>query len=97
MYTGYFTNVTYTENEVNELGSEAEALTRLQRRQRRIKHEDEKWDEEYYIDEALTRLGGLIKNATMTKQSVGWELEQLEGVVRQIQAGEQRELDSDDE
>ncbi|KAH7877617.1 SHQ1-domain-containing protein [Lentinula edodes] len=292
MYTGYFTNVTYTENEVNELGSEAEALTRLQRRQRRIKHEDEKWDEEYYMadfaeheyiqelilwthphlsdngtftytekenatmlnlprkeyiltryqtyslyltlatvlfsyaydarttqhdptpesawticslisafsaldpppyhseivnnsptlefssdhisasfvpsyrrslafplyrsfalaekcredvanlllrgrrtvfrclmemkdildhhdvyyvyskiwlddfcvwtqacasDEALTRLGGLIKNATMTKQSVGWELEQLEGVVRQIQAGEQRELDSDDE
>lgn len=49
MYTGYFTNVTYTENEVNELGSEAEALTRLQRRQRRIKHEDERWDEEYYM------------------------------------------------
>ncbi|KAJ3811543.1 SHQ1 protein-domain-containing protein [Lentinula aff. lateritia] len=292
MYTGYFTNVTYTENEVNELGSEAEALTRLQRRQRRIKHEDEKWDEEYYMadfaedeyiqelilwtnphlsdngrftytekenatmlnlprkeyiltryqtyilyltlatvlfsyaydarttqhdptpesawticslisafsaldpppyhtesgnnspmlefspdhisasfvpsyrrslafplyrsfalaekcredvanlllsgrrtvfrclmemkdildhhdvyyvyskiwlddlcvwtqacasDEALTRLGGLVKNASMTKQSIGWELEQLEGVVRQLQAGEQRELDSDDE
>ncbi|GAW08465.1 SHQ1-domain-containing protein [Lentinula edodes] len=55
------------------------------------------WTQACASDEALTRLGGLIKNATMTKQSVGWELEQLEGVVRQIQAGEQRELDSDDE
>ncbi|KAJ3717624.1 SHQ1 protein-domain-containing protein [Lentinula guzmanii] len=49
LYSGYFTNVAYTENEVNELGSEAETLTLLERRQRRIKHEDEKWDEEYYV------------------------------------------------
>ncbi|KAJ4488170.1 SHQ1 protein-domain-containing protein [Lentinula aciculospora] len=49
LYSGYFTNVTYTENEVNELRSEAETLTLLERRQRRIQHEDEKWDEEYYM------------------------------------------------
>ncbi|KAJ4001400.1 SHQ1 protein-domain-containing protein [Lentinula boryana] len=49
LYSGYFTNVAYTENEVNELGPEAETLTLLERRQRRIKHEDEKWDEEYYV------------------------------------------------
>ncbi|KAE9406393.1 SHQ1-domain-containing protein [Gymnopus androsaceus JB14] len=44
-----FTNAAYTENEVNELGSDAEILTPLERRQKRIKHEDEKWDEEYYM------------------------------------------------
>ncbi|KAF9065291.1 SHQ1 protein-domain-containing protein [Rhodocollybia butyracea] len=49
MHSGYFTNVAYTENEVNELGFEAEVLTPSERRQRRIKHEDEKWDEEHYM------------------------------------------------
>ena len=49
MHHGYFTNAAYTENEVNELGSDAEILTPLERRQKRIKHEDEKWDEEYYM------------------------------------------------
>ncbi|KAJ3763760.1 SHQ1 protein-domain-containing protein [Lentinula raphanica] len=49
LYSGYFINVAYTENEVNELGSEAETSTLLERRQRRVEHEDEKWDEEYYM------------------------------------------------
>ncbi|KIK59704.1 hypothetical protein GYMLUDRAFT_74145 [Collybiopsis luxurians FD-317 M1] len=49
MHSGYFTNVEYTANEINELGSEAEKLTVLERRQRRIEHEDDKWDEEHYM------------------------------------------------
>ncbi|TFK42945.1 SHQ1 protein-domain-containing protein [Crucibulum laeve] len=49
MHSGYFKHVTHTENEVNELGGEAETCTLKERRQKRIKHEDEKWDEEYYM------------------------------------------------
>ncbi|KAH8117495.1 SHQ1-domain-containing protein [Phellopilus nigrolimitatus] len=48
-YTGYFSHVALTENEVNELGDEAEKLTEEERRLRRLKHEEEKWDEEYYM------------------------------------------------
>lgn len=42
-------HVSHTENEVNELGSEAERLTAEERRELRLKHEDEKWDEDYYM------------------------------------------------
>ncbi|TFY77422.1 hypothetical protein EWM64_g6594 [Hericium alpestre] len=49
MYTGYFQYVTNTENEVNELGADAETLPLDERRRRRIQHEDEKWDEDYYM------------------------------------------------
>jgi protein SHQ1 len=49
MYSGYFTHVSHTENEVNELGPDAEICSCLERRQRRLKHEDQKWDEEYYL------------------------------------------------
>ncbi|THU99343.1 SHQ1-domain-containing protein [Dendrothele bispora CBS 962.96] len=49
MYSDYFVNVTYTENEVNELGSEAESCSLSERRRKRIKHENEKWDEEHYM------------------------------------------------
>lgn len=49
MYTGYFKHVVHTENEVNELGADAEILLESERRARRLKHEDEKWDEEYYM------------------------------------------------
>ncbi|KAJ7062149.1 SHQ1 protein-domain-containing protein [Mycena amicta] len=48
-HTGYFTHVGHTENEVNELGAEAERLTPRERRQKRYKCEDEKFDEEYYM------------------------------------------------
>ncbi|EJD05971.1 SHQ1-domain-containing protein [Fomitiporia mediterranea MF3/22] len=48
-YTGYFKHVGHTENEVNELGLDAESLSLEERRARRVKHEDEKWDEEYYM------------------------------------------------
>ncbi|KAJ7062188.1 SHQ1 protein-domain-containing protein [Mycena amicta] len=48
-HTGYFTHVGHTENEVNELGAEAERLTPRERRQKRFKCEDEKFDEEYYM------------------------------------------------
>ncbi|KDQ59432.1 hypothetical protein JAAARDRAFT_32995 [Jaapia argillacea MUCL 33604] len=49
MYTGYFAHVEHTENEVNELGSLADTLSIDQRRKMRLKHEEEKWDEEYYM------------------------------------------------
>ncbi|KAI0062187.1 SHQ1-domain-containing protein [Artomyces pyxidatus] len=63
MYTGYFRHVANTENEINELGADAETLPSTERRRRRIAHEESKWDEEYYaadyadteyVDELLT-------------------------------------------
>ena len=48
-YTGYFRHVATTENEVNELGADAETLSLLDRRVRRVRHEDSKWDPEYYM------------------------------------------------
>ncbi|KAI0080565.1 SHQ1-domain-containing protein [Panus rudis PR-1116 ss-1] len=49
LHSGYFRHVEHTENEVNELGADAETSTARERRQRRLKREDEKWDEEYYM------------------------------------------------
>ncbi|KAJ7606617.1 SHQ1 protein-domain-containing protein [Roridomyces roridus] len=48
-YSGYFKHVTHTENEINELGPDPEACLVQERRSRRWKHEDEKWDEEHYM------------------------------------------------
>ncbi|KDR81812.1 hypothetical protein GALMADRAFT_221678 [Galerina marginata CBS 339.88] len=49
MYSGYLRHVTHTENEINELGDEAEECSNERRRARRVKHEDEKFDEEHYM------------------------------------------------
>ncbi|CAE6433181.1 unnamed protein product [Rhizoctonia solani] len=49
LHTRYFTNVVHTENEVNELGAEAENSTLTKRRQLREASEEAKWDEEHYI------------------------------------------------
>ncbi|KAI0818917.1 SHQ1-domain-containing protein [Irpex lacteus] len=49
LYTGYFQHVEHTENEVNELSAEAETSRPSERRKKRIKHENEKFDEEHYI------------------------------------------------
>ncbi|KAG5354197.1 hypothetical protein C0989_003710 [Termitomyces sp. Mn162] len=49
MHSGYFRHVTHTENEVNELGADAETCPAAERRQKRLKHEDDKFDEEYYM------------------------------------------------
>ncbi|KAJ7474834.1 SHQ1-domain-containing protein [Mycena latifolia] len=49
LYSGYFKHVTHTENEVNELGADVETCSTRERRMRRWKHEDEKWDEEHYM------------------------------------------------
>lgn len=49
MHSGYLRHVTHTENEVNELGDEAETCSREERRARRIQHENEKWDPEHYV------------------------------------------------
>ena len=49
MHSGYFRHVTHTENEVNELGSDAEVCHVNERRRRRNEHEDQKFDAEYYM------------------------------------------------
>jgi protein SHQ1 len=49
MHSGYLNHATHTENEVNELGDDAEICTKAERRRRRLKHEDEKFDEEHYM------------------------------------------------
>jgi protein SHQ1 len=48
-YTGYFVHVGTTENEINELGPDAETLSPSERRVRRLRHEESKWDPEYYM------------------------------------------------
>ena len=42
-------HVMHTENEINELGDDVEKLPLSERRHRRIQHENDKWDEEYYM------------------------------------------------
>ncbi|EGN95483.1 hypothetical protein SERLA73DRAFT_113046 [Serpula lacrymans var. lacrymans S7.3] len=49
MHSGYFTHVSHTENEVNELGTDVESCPVEERRTRRLKYEEEKWDAEYYM------------------------------------------------
>ena len=48
-YTGYFLHVGTTENEINELGADAETLNPSERRIRRLRHEELKWDPEHYM------------------------------------------------
>ncbi|OSX64918.1 hypothetical protein POSPLADRAFT_1135835 [Postia placenta MAD-698-R-SB12] len=49
MHIGYFRHVAHAENEVNELGPDAETMPPAERRKRRLIHEQEKWDDEYYM------------------------------------------------
>ena len=49
MHSGYLCHVKYTENEVNDLGVDAESCTPQERRLLRLKREENKWDEEYYM------------------------------------------------
>lgn len=49
LHSGYFVNISYTENEVNELGLDAETCPAGERPQRRIAQENKKWDEEHYM------------------------------------------------
>ncbi|KAJ7202088.1 SHQ1-domain-containing protein [Mycena pura] len=49
LYSGYFKHVAYAENEVNELGADAESCTPRERRTKRWTHEGEKFDEEHYM------------------------------------------------
>ncbi|EIW60559.1 SHQ1-domain-containing protein [Trametes versicolor FP-101664 SS1] len=49
MHSGYFRHVEHAENEVNELGPDAETCAPHERRQRRLKHEEQKWDEDHYM------------------------------------------------
>ncbi|KAI0670569.1 SHQ1-domain-containing protein [Trametes maxima] len=49
MHSGYFKHVEHMENEVNELGADAEACSPEDRRKRRLEHEEQKWDEDHYM------------------------------------------------
>lgn len=49
MYTGYFQHIEHTPNEINELGKDVETCPPAERRKRRLKHEEEKWDEDHYM------------------------------------------------
>jgi len=49
MHLGYLLHVSQTDNEVNELGSNAETLPVQDRRNLRLTHENDKWDEEHYM------------------------------------------------
>ena len=48
-YSGYFKLASQTGNEVNELGDLAETITPSVRTEMRHAHEEQKWDEEYYM------------------------------------------------
>ncbi|KAF8892576.1 SHQ1 protein-domain-containing protein [Infundibulicybe gibba] len=65
MHSGYFRHVTHTENEVNELGAQAETCTVQERRQLRIEHENQKWDPEYYMAD--------FADDDYIQELIGWE------------------------
>lgn len=65
MHSGYFQHATHTANEVNELGGEAETLPISERRERRIAHEDNKWDEEHYMLECFPPTKKTASNVEM--------------------------------
>jgi protein SHQ1 len=62
MHSGYLRHVAHTENEVNELGDEAETCTQADRRARRLKHENEKGDPEHYLSVFLSLPVGCNSN-----------------------------------
>ncbi|KAF9533490.1 SHQ1 protein-domain-containing protein [Crepidotus variabilis] len=49
LHSGYLRHAAHTENEINELGTDAEVCTSVERSARRVAHENEKFDEEHYI------------------------------------------------
>ena len=49
MHNGYFRHTKHTENEVDELGADAEVCHASERRARRIRNEDRKFDGEHYM------------------------------------------------
>ena len=48
-YSGYFKLSSQTGNDVNELGDLAETISPSVRTEMRLAHEEQKWDEEYYM------------------------------------------------
>jgi protein SHQ1 len=49
MHSGYLRHAAHTENEVNELGPNAETCSKEERARLRIEHEEAKWDPEHYM------------------------------------------------
>ncbi|KAF5324881.1 hypothetical protein D9611_004214 [Ephemerocybe angulata] len=49
LHSGYLRHVGHTENEVNDLGPDAENCSKDERSARRTKREDDKWDPEHYM------------------------------------------------
>ncbi|KAG9125031.1 hypothetical protein FRC07_009229 [Ceratobasidium sp. 392] len=67
LHTGYFVHVTSTENEVNELGTEAENATPARRRELREENEENKWDEEHYLADFV--------DDDVIRELIAWPLE----------------------
>lgn len=78
-YHGYFVHVTHTENEVNELGDDTEKLSLSERRRRRIRHENDKWDPEYYMADYADdeHIQDLLKWEISTEEVIYTEQETL--------------------
>ncbi|CAK5264920.1 unnamed protein product [Mycena citricolor] len=73
-YGGYFKHAQHTENEINELGGQAETLSLRERRSRRVQHENAKWDEEHYMadyadDEYIQELVHWVNPRTQNTES----------------------------
>ena len=49
IHSGYFRHVEHIANEVHELGADAETSTQEERHGRRLRHEEDRWDEEHYM------------------------------------------------
>lgn len=49
LYTDYFRHVEHTENEMNELGTDIENCSPAERRRKRLKRENTKFDEDHYL------------------------------------------------
>ncbi|KAH6919073.1 SHQ1 protein-domain-containing protein [Coprinopsis sp. MPI-PUGE-AT-0042] len=49
MHSGYLRHAAHTENEVNELGPNAETCPKEERTKLRMEHEEKKWDPEHYM------------------------------------------------
>ncbi|XP_006458479.1 hypothetical protein AGABI2DRAFT_183517 [Agaricus bisporus var. bisporus H97] len=87
LHSGYFRHVTHTENEVNELGTDVESCPASERRRLRIQHEDDKWDEEYYMadyadDEYIQELLDWVSPKLISNEDIQYTDEEKETMLR---------------
>lgn len=82
MHSGFFTHVSHTENEVNEIGTDTETCTPEERRRRRVAHEDKKWDEDYYMLVSFTGDLPTILNASADARANYAEDEEIQELLQ---------------